>query len=146
MWVLSWVYLHVHVQAQYVNNCPFITLIPKPGGYINWRFGMARSRIWLLRRPIGERESLHHVAAVVGSSASLRKSLLLTERRCGVIPVQSFRSHIHPELPGLGLIKYLYHVLSFKCIAGNRSWLYSSSPVRKIILYSYRLTAGMWKK
>jgi hypothetical protein len=26
-------------------------------------------------------------------------------------------------------------------IAGNRSWLYSSSPVRKIILYSYRHAA-----
>jgi hypothetical protein len=27
-------------------------------------------------------------------------------RHCGVIPVQSFGSHIHPQLPGLGLRNY----------------------------------------
>jgi hypothetical protein len=34
----------------------------------NWRCRAARSRIWLLRRPIGEREALRHTAVVVGSS------------------------------------------------------------------------------
>jgi hypothetical protein len=35
-------------------------LNPKPGGYINWRCHAARSHIWLLRRPIGEKEALRH--------------------------------------------------------------------------------------
>jgi hypothetical protein len=48
---------------------------PKPGGYINWRCRAARSRIWLLRLPIGERESIRHATAIVGSSGpSIRKN------------------------------------------------------------------------
>ncbi len=39
----------------------------------------------------------------------------------------------------------LYPTKDCKCIAGNQSWLYSSSPVRKIILYIYRGTACVWK-
>ncbi len=51
-------------------------LNPNPGGYINWRCRAARSHIWPPRQPTGEREALHHAAAVVGSMApSLRKSL-----------------------------------------------------------------------
>ncbi len=51
------------------------TFNPKPGGYINWHCRAARSHIWLLRRPIGEREARRHAAAIVGSSApTLRKS------------------------------------------------------------------------
>ncbi len=46
-------------------NSPFN---PKPGGYINWRCRAARSHIWLLRRPIREREALRHAAAGVGTS------------------------------------------------------------------------------
>ncbi len=41
---------------------------PKPGGYINWHCRAAGSRIWLLRRPIGEEEVIRHATAVVGSS------------------------------------------------------------------------------
>ncbi len=48
---------------------------PNLGGYINWRFPVAKSHIISPRRPIGEREALCHATAVVGSSAPLlRKS------------------------------------------------------------------------
>ncbi len=48
---------------------------PNLGSYINWHCHAARSCIWLLRRTIGERKTLHHATAVVGSSVpSLRKS------------------------------------------------------------------------
>jgi hypothetical protein len=43
--------------------------------HINWRCRAARSYIWLLRQPIGEREALRHATATVGSSRpTLRKS------------------------------------------------------------------------
>ncbi len=49
-------------------------LNPKPCGYINFRCPAAWSYIWLLRRPIGEREALGHAPAVVRSSRpTLRK-------------------------------------------------------------------------
>ncbi len=43
---------------------------PQLGGYINGHCHAARSRMWLLRQPIGERKSLRHANAVVGSSCA----------------------------------------------------------------------------
>jgi hypothetical protein len=48
--------------------CSEISINPNPGSYINWCCCVARSHIWLLRRPIGEREALRHAAAIVRSS------------------------------------------------------------------------------
>ncbi len=53
----------------------YSNLNPKPCGYINLRCRAAWSHIWLLRRPIGEREALRHALAAVSSSGpTLRKS------------------------------------------------------------------------
>jgi hypothetical protein len=55
-------------------TCYLLTFNPNPGGYINWCCHVARSNIWPLRRPIGEREALRHATVIVGSSApSLRQ-------------------------------------------------------------------------
>ncbi len=57
------------------SNDVIFTLLTLNGGYVNWLCRAARSHIPLLRRPIGERESLSHAASVVGSSSpTFRKS------------------------------------------------------------------------
>jgi hypothetical protein len=95
-WSLTWrLYMHCRLSLIGTNWPTIISLWPVqiciilpdldsrlsswkwiPGGCINWRCRAARSRIWPLRRPIGENEALRHATVVVGSSApTLRKSL-----------------------------------------------------------------------
>jgi hypothetical protein len=81
---------NAHVYSVYVF---FIN--PKPCGYINLCWCADR----LLRRPIGEREALHHALAVVGSSRStLRKSY----RPCRRLQNCLVRRLLAGGVPGLG--------------------------------------------
>jgi hypothetical protein len=75
---------------------------PKLGRYINWRCPRAaRSHIWLLRQPIGEREVLRHASAIVGSSRpTLRKSW----RPWGRLQNCLVRQLLAGEVPGPGVV------------------------------------------
>jgi hypothetical protein len=77
MWTMfTCMYVNLkHIQISCYSTCYLLTFNPNPDGYINWCCHVARSNIWPLRWPIGEREALHHATVIVGSSApSLRKS------------------------------------------------------------------------
>ncbi len=73
------------------------------------------------------------------------KRLLVHQKQLRKISLQCLIRVLFDQLQGT-FDFMVSSLIGPKCIAKNRSWLYSSSPVRKIILYSYWMYCWRVKK